>query len=286
MALAKEEDIRVPETALVSSMAELRTWLGQHGFPALLKTDGSAGGRGVRVVTCMDDAERAFRFLGSPPSLARTAKRAIVDRDRTWIRSYLLRRRPALIVQEFVAGHEATCTVACWEGQIRAIIVAEVLRNWESRGPASVVRLVQNEAILSAAAKIVLRLRMSNLCGFDFVIEGRTGQPYLIEMNARATQTAHLALGPGRDLPAAIHAAIAGTPVRERDRVTNNDVIALFPLEWQRDPASKFLQCGYHDVPWDETRLVREALRPRWTFREYRQPSPAEHSVPVRAKLP
>ncbi len=82
-------------------------------------------------------------------------------------------------------------------------------------------------------------------------------------MNSRATQIPHLALGPGHDLPAAAFAAVTGLPVRPRPAVTNEDTIALFPQEWNRDPASPLIRSGaYHDVPWESPPLVRAFIQP------------------------
>jgi hypothetical protein len=78
----------------------------------------------------------------------------------------------------------------------------------------------------------------------------------LIEINPRATQVGHLVLGAGRDLPAALCAALTGVAETPAPRVTANDTIALFPQEWTRDPRSPFLQSAYHDVPWDEPELL------------------------------
>jgi hypothetical protein len=35
------------------------------------------------------------------------------------------------------------------------------------------------------------------------------------------------------------------------------DVVALFPQEWMRDPASPYLTNAFHDVPWDDPALIR-----------------------------
>jgi hypothetical protein len=39
------------------------------------------------------------------------------------------------------------------------------------------------------------------------------------------------------------------------------NTITLFPQEWMRDPASLFIQSGYHDVPWGEPELIRACIR-------------------------
>ena len=110
---------------------------------------------------------------------------------------------------------------------------------------------------------MVRRLNLSGLHGFDFMLEAHTGNAHLIEINPRATQVGHLALGPGRDLPAALYAALCGEPVHAAPKVTENDVIALFPQEWLRAPESAFLRTAYHDVPWEERELLRACVRLR-----------------------
>src|SRR5438094_7507075 len=112
-----------------------------------------------------------------------------------------------------------------------------------------------------AVERMVRRLNLSGVHGFDFLLEAHTGNAYLIEINPRATQVGHLALGPGRDLPAALYATLAGKAVESAPKATEKDTIALFPQEWMRDPESAFLRSGYHDVPWEERELVRACVR-------------------------
>ena len=95
------------------------------------------------------------------------------------------------------------------------------------------------------------------------MLEAHTGNAHLIEINPRSTQVGHLALGAGRDLPAALVAAVIGK--RHSACCSEGDgeaiTIALFPQEWMRDPASPFIQSGYHDVPWEEPELVRACMQ-------------------------
>jgi len=260
MELARREGIRAPETQVVANISDLRNWIDRMGLPMVLKADGTSGGDGVRVVHTPEEAERAFRKLQAPPLLARAVKRALIDQDNTLVWPSLLRRRSVINVQAFVAGHEATSTIACWNGTVLASLHFEVLKKVESTGHATVVRLIEHPEISAAAEKIARRLDLSGLYGLDFMLEARTGNAYLIEINPRTTQVGHLALGPGRDLPAAFYAALTGKSVQPAPQVTENDTIALFPQEWKRDPASPFLRSGYHDVPWDEPGLVRACV--------------------------
>lgn len=255
--LAKKEGIRVPDTETVANLEELGDYIARMGFPVVLKSDGTSGGEGVRIVWTADEAERAFRVLQAPPLLARAAKRALIDLDTRLIWPCLLRTRSVVNAQTFVAGCEATSTIACWGGRVVANLHFEVLSKHDSRGPSTVLRFIDNPDMSLATERIARRLNLSGIYGFDFMLEVQTGKAHLIEINPRATQVGHLALGPGRDLPAALHAAITGRTVQDSAPITEKDTITLFPHEWLRDPKSPFLQSSYHDVPWEEPEFVR-----------------------------
>jgi hypothetical protein len=255
--LAQQEGIRAPKTEVIANADALRQWVGRMGFPAVLKANGTSGGDGVRVVHTFEEAERALGLLQAPPMLARAAKRALVDHDQTLIWPSLFRRRSVVNAQEFVPGREATSAVACWEGAVLASLHFEVVHKRDAAGPSSVLRLIENPEMSAAAERMVRRLKLSGLHGFDFMLEASTGNARLIEINPRATQVGHLTLGPGRDLPAALYAALSGESLHPAPKVTENDTIALFPQEWMRDPESAFLQSAYHDVPWEEPELLR-----------------------------
>src|SRR5208282_2337045 len=127
-------------------------------------------------------------------------KRAVIDQDKTLVWPSLFRHRSVVNAQEYVNGREATGAVACWNGAVLANLNFEVLNKRDSAGPSSVVRLIDNPEMSAAAEKMVRRLNLSGLHGFDYMLETQTGAAHLIEMNPRATQVGHLNLGPGRDI--------------------------------------------------------------------------------------
>jgi len=152
------------------------------------------------------------------------------------------------------------------------------------------MRLVEHEEMLLAVGRMVRRLGLSGFCGFDFVLDAEPGSAWLIEINPRATQVGHLNLGGGRDLPAALYAALSGTTLQSAPKVTEKDAIALFPQEWIRDPQSAFLRSAYHDVPWQEPALVRHCVSNRekqsgWYARRNRQQARAEEQSAVPAAI-
>jgi hypothetical protein len=261
MRLAQEEDIRAPKTSVIQNLEDLRRWIEDTGLPTVLKADGTSGGVGVRVVRTLDEAVSVYRELKAPPLLARAAKRALWDRDQTLVWPSLLRRSSLVSAQTLIHGHEATSTVACWKGAVLAGLHFEVVNKKYAAGPATVMRLIDHAEMKNAVEKMVRRLNLSGVHGFDFMLEPHTGNAYLIEINPRATQVGHLNLGPGRDLPAALAAAVTGTEIQHTPQLTEKDTVALFPQEWMRDPASPLIQSAYHDVPWEEPRLVEACMK-------------------------
>ena len=287
MDVAVKQKVRVPATQVIQNLDELRDWIARTGFPVVLKANGTSGGDGVRIVRTLADAERCFGQLQSPPLLARAAKRAVVDRDKTLLWPSILRRRPVVNAQTFIAGHEATSTFVCWKGTVLASLHFEVINKASSTGFASVVRLIEKPEMSFAVEAMARRLGLSGFYGFDFMVEDNTGHAYLIEVNPRSTQVGHLNLGAGRDLPAALYAALSGKQAQLSQKVTEKDTIALFPQEWIRDSDSPFLRTAYHDVPWEAPELVRDCVSNRkkqsaWYSRDRKQASaPAPIATPV-----
>lgn len=261
MALAREEGIQTPQSQTLDSLAALDEWIAGHGVPAVLKADGTSGGEGVRIVRTMAEAERAFRTLCAPVHTAIVAKSAFLDGDWNRVLPWLWQHKHVVGIQSFVPGPDANIAVACWRGEVLASISAEVLKTWRPKGPATLLRLIENAEMLETAMKIVRRLNFSGMCGFDFILEKTTGTSWLIEMNARATQTCALPVGPGKDLVSALCAKISGQAVRDIFPDMQGDTVALFPLAWQAETPCEIFQSAYQDIPWEEPELVQLGMR-------------------------
>lgn len=257
MAAAAEEGIQVPENALVATPAELSTWLAQHGFPAVLKADCTSGGQGISVVHSRDEALRLFDLMRLNQVKASPLKRRL---------SWSAEPR-GITVQRFIQGVSANRAVACWQGEVLAGVSVEAIKTQHPTGPASVVRVIDHPQMSEAVRRLVRRLGVSGLCGMDFVLETSTGAAHLIEMNPRATPTCHLPLGEGRNLPAALYQQLTGIAPRTLPANIAHEVIALFPGELYRDPASAHLTSDYHDIPWSEPQLIRDTMDKRWVRR-------------------
>jgi hypothetical protein len=292
MDVAREVAVRVPATQVIRNTNDLRDSITRTGLPIVLKANGTSGGDGVRITHTLADAERCFEELQAPPLFAKAVKRALLDQDKTLLWPSILRHRPVVNAQAYVAGHEATSTVVCWQGVVLASLHFEVVKKASSAGHATVVRQIENPEMSAGVEAVVRRLGLSGFFGFDFMLETGTRNAYLIEVNPRSTQVGHLSLGAGHDLPAALYAVLSGKSVQPSPKTTENDTVALFPQEWIRDPESTFLQSAYHDVPWEEPELIRDCVSNRrkqsaWYSRSKRQlasldaPSPKPIGAPA-----
>jgi hypothetical protein len=260
--IAREEQIRTPATRVINSLADLEQWRSTHPPPWVLKADGTAAGFGVRGAHTLGDARGHFSALRQSIGLLRSIKHLTVDRDlileKQWWSS-LPRVRPAVVAQSFIPGGAANCAVVCWKGEVLAGVGCEAISTDSPVGPATVVRLVDNAEMMVAGRRIARRLSLSGFFGLDFVIEERTGVPYLIEMNPRCTPLSHLRLGTGRDMIGALSAQLTGRPLSPTS-ITQNELIAYFPKALLA--SSEFLSSAYHDIPEAEPELVRELIRP------------------------
>ena len=267
MALAAELGVRVPETTSVTTPAALSAWIAQHGFPAVIKVDNTWGGQGVSIVWSHEHAQRVFARMTARPAFWNAMARMLLERDTSYFLKAIKDEHHSITIQSYISGPPANRAVACWQGEVLAGISVEALRVQHPTGPATVVRIIENPEMSEAVISLVRRLKISGLWGVDFILEKSTGAAYLIEMNPRATPICHLPLGAGQDLPAALYTQLTGIPPATPVARINHDVIALFPGELHRDSTSPYLRSGYHDVPWDESRLIQDCIDRPWSER-------------------
>lgn len=263
---ASEDGLRVPRTEPAHAVSDFKALQTTMPFPWVLKADETWGGRGVRIAHTAETAEENFLDVSRPFRLRRAIKRMVVNRDPFWLQPWWEGRKPAVIVQAHVQGRPANCAVFCWEGKIIAGIGVEVIASDGSTGPASVVRVVENSEMIRCAQHLASRLRLSGFFGLDFMIEERTGDTYLIEMNPRATPLCHLRLGKRRDMVGGLWAQLSGQPDPETAAVTDKDLIAYFPQAWNSN--RELLEKAYRDVPAAAEDLIKEFLQP-WPERSF-----------------
>jgi hypothetical protein len=266
--IAIEEGIRVPKLHGIEEASDIDHLSAEIPPPWVIKTDGTWGGRGVRVVYSLAEAREYFRQLTGRPSVLELMKRMSLNRDRDWVYLDWSRPRPTAIAQAFIPGRPANCAVVCHDGKLLAGIAVEVIQSQGATGPATIVQVVPGGEMMEAAARLAQRLRLSGFFGLDFVIEDGGDATYLIEMNPRCTPPCPLQLGEGRDLVAAFWSHLTEQPIPHTVSVTAKSRIAYFPqaapnASGALDP---ILNSSFVDIPTKEPRLVQQ-LRNPWVER-------------------
>jgi thioesterase domain-containing protein/carbamoylphosphate synthase large subunit len=247
--VAQSAGVLSPTVTDIRNHDELACQLERIGFPAVLKIDGSSGGMGVAIVRDQAEARRNFGKLAAYHNVARALKRLIVDSDANLILPYL-RRAPAQIsIQRFIYGRPANAAVACWNGEVLAQVCVEVLASNGATGPATVVRVIAHPGMSQAVERMVRALKLSGLCGFDFILDSSDEGAYLVDLNPRATQTCHLVSYEGTQPVASLAAKLRGLPIVDDLRGSHCKPIVLFPHGLVCDPKSPYSQYAQSDLP-------------------------------------
>ena len=93
-------------------------------------------------------------------------------------------------------------------GRCLHLFTVEVLASVGPTGPATLVRVISHPGMSRAVELMVERLKLSGLCGFDFILNAEDGTAQLLELNPRATQTSYLIAADGKDLLAHLHSVL------------------------------------------------------------------------------
>ena len=148
------------------------------------------------------------------------------------------------------------------------------------------LRIIDHPDMFETARTMVRRLGISGLCGFDFILEEGTGRASFIELNLRATPTCHLVSADGVDLLASLRSALGYGESTGRINNYPGGLVALFPQEMNRDPASPYLCEAFHDVPDHSHEFVARVSANSWTLTPWKSTGGrAPNAVSVRRRL-
>lgn len=245
---ARALGVRVPEHEVVPGFAAADAFASAHGYPVVLKRTHSTAGDGVAIVGNRDSLQRAFGELvkdAGPLDHAGTG---------TWL------------IQQHVRGHLCYENVAAWQGvRLAGFAVDRLVAHGDVKSPAAVIRWFHSPELRDMSKRLVSGFGMSGLFATECVIEERTGDAYLIEINRRLTPGMHIGQRIDVDLCVALHAALTGAKSSSRSDPSPGEegVGVHFPQEWLRDPESSFLRDYPVDVPWDDPDLLEAMVAMR-----------------------
>ncbi len=231
LTLAHELGIRVPLTERIADEDQLRSWCKRpEGF--VLKRDGTWGGSGVQMVQTGQGTAQAFtachRLLSSTPITARLAQ-WLRNGDGSAFARLDCMGRPEITAQAFVEGLPATSMYACHQGRILGEVQARVLVSRGKTGPSMVIQTMSNARISRAGVLLAGRLGLSGFFGLDFMLDDRSGEPFLLELNPRATQLTPLATAGQVDLASLMWAHWSGWPVPTPHAESLGRTVCFYP---------------------------------------------------------
>lgn len=265
LSLANSLQIPTPPTVPLKSEKDAADYADSWSYPAVVKLDGTNGGRGVAVVTNALELVVAYRRLCRNTSVLSNLKRRLVDNDTLAFYMPDALSRQEVSLQSFVAGTPANAMYACFEGRLLATMQVRTVCAQHATGAALIVERINDKRIEDAGRKLIEELSLSGFFGLDFMLERGTGQPYLLEMNPRATQLGHLPLEDsdnGGSLAEALWIAWTGNTVpRPASAASPAGVpqrIAFYPQALALGPDNPQLASAWLDRLCEEPKLISE----------------------------
>jgi predicted ATP-grasp superfamily ATP-dependent carboligase len=241
--------VRVPRYIVSNSIDDAKSFAATHGYPVVLKRRFGFAGEGVAIVSSAGELVRESQLLMRPDQL---------DLGQ--------RRPPRLLVQEFVDGPYHSQAIVAWRGVPLADFAWERhVATLPSKGQTAVVRFVRSPESLAFSEALCRAFGMSGFFNVQFVIRAETGEAYLLEINRRIVTHIHMGERVGADLAVALHGHLRGKRAARGGGIQGafGPTVAVFPREWLRDPASRYLRECPVDVPWDEPELFEAMLAMR-----------------------
>lgn len=183
MRLAEDRNVPYPRTAETSfgpqfNPDELLAVTAAMDYPLCIKPRVGSGSRGVRFANDADELVSLFQEIH---------------------RSY-----PNPLIQEAVSygGKYGVCLCYDSKHTVRAAFVQKEVRNFpEERGPSVVQESIYDEKMLDYTKRLMDGIPWLGVVEVDYMVDSRTGEPKLMEINPRYWASLNLAVVSGVDFP-------------------------------------------------------------------------------------
>lgn len=175
--LAREAGVTVPEYRAVAELADNPEALGAFPCPCLAKPVWGWGGYGMHE--CADSAALAALVAGMPEGT-----------------------RADYFVQRKVPGEVVCVAMLCDAGKVHGSDTFRIVASYPRRHGQSTIReTVRSDAAVDALRRLLEHVRWTGPCQADFIIDAATGEPHLIDVNARYWNSLVQSTARGIDFP-------------------------------------------------------------------------------------
>jgi predicted ATP-grasp superfamily ATP-dependent carboligase len=241
--------VRVPDYAIATSVDDVQRHAAALGYPVVVKRRFGFAGQGVAIASTGEDLAAAAQQLLRPDQL-----------DLGEFRS------PQLLVQAFIAGPYHSQSLVAKRGVVLASFAHErYVATASIKGQTAVLRFIESPETREFSETLCRGLGMTGFLSAQFVLDAKSGDAYLLEINRRLVTHMHLGERVGKDLAAAFFNRHEPALQASAERKGNgaSEIIVVFPREWLRDPDSPHLVDFPVDVPWDDPALLQALLAMR-----------------------
>ena len=179
MNLAEEIGVKIPQTYTIDDIGDLKRVAKKVEFPAVIKPVTGFGSQGIRYVNTEDDLIKKYKEI---------------------IQKFNLPEYP--LIQEFVPGTGYGTAMLFNQGDPRAICAYKNIRVFPVTGGPSTARISLRHAKMEKYATMLLKeLSYHGVAEVEFILEERTKEPVLMEINPRFWGSLNQAICAGVDFP-------------------------------------------------------------------------------------
>lgn len=158
-------------------------------------------------------------------------------------------------IQQYIHGVTGQSPFCSKDGVVFAVNPMLKRETYPGRtGPAAVSEGFDNKEIEVFVHKVAKELSFNGFASLEYIVEEKSGLPYVIELNPRPTPTSHFdAKIAVYDLCECFFRGLNQMTIEKKE--FRSYTIAMYPTEKRRDPNSHYLKTAYHDIPLNDPEL-------------------------------
>ena len=181
MNFADEIGVKIPQTWTINDISDLKRIAKKIEFPAVIKLVVGVGSKGVRYVYSEDELIKEYKAV---------------------VQKFNLNSFKYPLIQEYIPGTGHAVSMIFNQGTPRAIFVFKRIREYPITGGPSTARVSIRHAKMERYATTLLKeLNYHGVAEVEFILDKRTKEPVLMEINPRFWGSLNQTVCAGVDFP-------------------------------------------------------------------------------------
>lgn len=189
---AIEHDIPCPKTFFITRYEDFENFEKILEYPIVLRPSTGGGGKGIIFVESLDKLHASHN---------------------DFFKNY----GPYMIQEKIPFRNKYTVGVLCnADSEVQRICVIKEIRNHPfDTGPACYVETVNYPELMNLSVKLMESLNYFGIADIDFLIDERTGEPKLMEINPRFWGSLQVAINAGVDFPSLLYELMSNGDIKK-----------------------------------------------------------------------